>query len=223
MNTVIKHSKPSRRKWRKLWWIFVLIAAAALAAAVVFFAWSKGAFLPKWIVWEEKTLNLKHTQNAAAGNTDHARGSGDGSADISDGSRSAEPEAIVLKNRRLEVQKDGAAAWESPGDILVQDFLWCDINHDRKNELLLLCWRIGRYGNARPFWVEKDEKKWSQHIYIYEWRDGEIHPLWMASDIGMDAAAFDFDETKRLHITEVSGRETYWDWLSWGLTMIGEE
>lgn len=200
MNTVIKHSKPSRRKWRKLWWIFVLIAAAALAAAAVFFAWSKGAFLPKWIVWEEKTLNLKSSE-----------------------SRSAEPEAIVLKNRRLEVQKDGAAAWESPGDILVQDFLWCDINHDRKNELLLLCWRIGRYGNARPFWVERDEKKWSQHIYIYEWRDGEIHPLWMASDIGMDAAAFDFDETKRLHITEVSGRETYWDWQSWGLTMIGEE
>lgn len=200
MNTVIKHSKPSRRKLRKLWWIFVLIAAAALAAAVVFFAWSKGAFLPKWIVWEEKTLNLKSSE-----------------------SRGAEPEAIVLKNRRLEVQKDGAAAWESPGDILVQDFLWCDINHDQKNELLLLCWRIGRYGNARPFWVEKDEKKWSQHIYIYEWRDGEIHPLWMASDIGMDAAAFDFDETKRLHITEVSGRETYWDWQSWGLTMIGEE
>ena len=200
MNTVIKHSKPSHRKLRKLWWIFVLTAAAALAAAAVFFAWSKGAFLPNWIVWEEKTLNLKSSE-----------------------SRGAEPEAIVLKNRRLEVQKYGSAVWESPNDILVQDFLWCDINHDRKNEFILLCWRIGRYGNARPFWVEKDEKKWSQHIYIYEWRDGEIHPLWMASDIGMDAAAFDFNETERLHITEVSGRETYWDWLSWGLTMIGEE
>ena len=51
----------------------------------------------------------------------------------------------------------------------------------------------------------------------------EVHPLWMASDIGMEAAGFSFDEKKRLEITETNGRVTYWDWMSWGLTLIGEE
>lgn len=189
-----RHDNDGRHKRRRLRWILALIAAAALAAAVAIFAWTKGAFLPRWILWQEKTLTLN----------------------------AGEPSAIVLKHRHLSVQKDGAIAWESPEGILVQDFLWCDINHDDKNELILLCWRIGRYGNARPFWVEKDEKTWSQHIYIYEWRDNEIHALWMASDIGMDVTSFDFNTTDRLLITETSGRITAWDWLNWGLSLIRE-
>lgn len=211
-----RYDNDGRRKRRRLRWILALIAAAALAAAVAIFAWTKGAFLPRWILWQEKTLTL----NAGA-DADY----GDGAAEGDSGSAAAtakEPSAIVLKRRHLSVQKDGAIAWESPEGILVQDFLWCDINHDDKNELILLCWRIGRYGNARPFWVEKDEKTWSQHIYIYEWRDNEIHALWMASDIGMDVTSFDFNTTDRLLITETSGRITAWDWLNWGLSLIRE-
>ena len=34
--------------------ISVFIVAAALAAAAVSFAWHKGAFLPRWIIWQEK-------------------------------------------------------------------------------------------------------------------------------------------------------------------------
>lgn len=126
----------------------------------------------------------------------------------------------MLANRRLTVQSGGRMAWQSPQDILVQDFLWCDINHDSENELILLCWRIGRYGQARPYWVKKDEKDWSQHIYIYSWENEAIRPLWMASDIGMDVHSFTFDEKQRLLITETNGRKTAWDWISWGLTLI---
>ena len=42
----------------------------------------------------------------------------------------------------------------------------------------------------------------------------------MASDIGLDAAAWQFDEQQRLVITERSGRESAWDWISWGLIRI---
>lgn len=178
-------------------WTLALIATAALAGAVAIFAWMQGVFLPKWIKWEKKCLT--HFEDADA------------------------PDAIHLARRHLTVQADGGTVWESPDGVLVQDFLWCDINHDGANELILLCWRIGRYGDARPFWVDKDERTWSQHIYIYEWRGHEVHALWMASDIGMDAAAFAFDDKERLVITEASGRETCWDWISWGLTLIREK
>ena len=178
--------------------ISVFIVAAALAAAAVSFAWHKGAFLPRWIIWQEKEEIY-------------------GFSEISNLNQLK----FILKNKRLELDKDNTVLWTSPKDILVQDFLWCDINHDNKAELLILCWRIGRYGNAKPYWVENDEHTWSQHIYIYELRDDEeIHPIWMASDIGMDVKDWSFDDIDRLVITETSGRRTSWDWVSWGLSLV---
>lgn len=179
---------------KRIWWkILAFILAAALAAAIGIYGWKKGIFLPDWIVWQEKRQTVEEKGGE-----------------------------IFLEQRSLTLKKDGKQVWRSPKEILVQDFLWCDINHDKEEELILLCWRIGRYGDAKPFWVEKDEKQWSQHIYIYQWTGEEIHPLWMASDIGMDVAAFAFDEKKRLTITEKDGKITCWDWISWGLTLIGD-
>ena len=199
--------------------ISVFIVAAALAAAAVSFAWHKGAFLPRWISWQEKeeiyALSEMDTEN-----TDDFKQNTDKTIAQN---RYTENDQLkfILKNKRLELEKDNTILWTSPKDILVQDFLWCDINHDDKAELLILCWRIGRYGNAKPYWVEKDEHAWSQHIYIYELRDNEeIHPLWMASDIGMDVKGWSFDDKERLIITETSGRRTAWDWVSWGLSLV---
>ncbi|CAH0539924.1 hypothetical protein [Oscillospiraceae bacterium] len=42
----------------------------------------------------------------------------------------------------------------------------------------------------------------------------------MASDIGLDAASWRFDAQQRLVITERSGRESAWDWISWGLSEL---
>ena len=64
-------------------------------------------------------------------------------------------------------------------------------------------------------------KSWSQHIYIYDWTEEGIRPIWMASDIGMDAERWRFDERERLVITERNGRESAWDWLTWGLSALG--
>lgn len=195
--------------------ISVFIVAAALAAAAVSFAWHKGAFLPRWIIWQEKEEIYGFSETDTE-NTDEKLWTNE-SKDESNLNQLK----FILKNKRLELDKDNTVLWTSPKDILVQDFLWCDINHDNKAELLILCWRIGRYGNAKPYWVENDEHTWSQHIYIYELRDDEeIHPIWMASDIGMDVKDWSFDDIDRLVITETSGRRTSWDWVSWGLSLV---
>jgi hypothetical protein len=195
--------------------ISVFIVAAALAAAAVSFAWHKGAFLPRWIIWQEKEEIYGFSETDTE-NTDEKLWTNE-SKDESNLNQLK----FILKNKRLELDKDNTVLWTSPKDILVQDFLWCDINHDNKAELVILCWRIGRYGNAKPYWVENDEHTWSQHIYIYELRDNEeIHPIWMASDIGMDVKDWSFDDIDRLVITETSGRRTSWDWVSWGLSLV---
>ena len=195
--------------------ISVFIVAAALAAAAVSFAWHKSAFLPRWIIWQEKEEIYGFSETDTE-NTDEKLWTNE-SKDESNLNQLK----FILKNKRLELDKDNTVLWTSPKDILVQDFLWCDINHDNKAELVILCWRIGRYGNAKPYWVENDEHTWSQHIYIYELRDNEeIHPIWMASDIGMDVKDWSFDDIDRLVITETSGRRTSWDWVSWGLSLV---
>ena len=195
--------------------ISVFIVAAALAAAAVSFAWHKGAFLPRWIIWQEKEEIYGFSETDTE-NTDEKLWTNEPKDESN-----LNQLKFILKNKCLELDKDNTVLWTSPKDILVQDFLWCDINHDNKAELLILCWRIGRYGNAKPYWVENDEHTWSQHIYIYELRDNEeIHPIWMASDIGMDVKDWSFDDIDRLVITETSGRRTSWDWVSWGLSLV---
>ena len=74
---------------------------------------------------------------------------------------------ILLDSRTVKVLYDGTVIWTSPKGVKVQDVLSCDADNDGREELILLCWKIGRYGKYRPFWVEKDEKKWSQHIFVW--------------------------------------------------------
>lgn len=212
---------------KKIKYFTAFLAAAALAAAVVIFAWHQGAFLPGWIEWQDKELEIE-TMPKLSTETSNVSDSWDLEQDI-DMQTGADMQTggvlhTTLTDRHLQVKKDEELVWETTSKIKVQDFLWCDINHDGADELLLLCWRIGRYGDARPFWVDRDEHAWSQHIYIYEWRaeSETIYPLWMASDIGMDVVSWSFDEDERLLITETSGRQTSWDWVSWGLSLMKE-
>lgn len=175
----------------------IALAAAAvmlLVAAATRYAYQKGLFLPGWIDW--RTAEIVCAKDAG------------------------EPEKIVLGKKTVRVLSGGETLWQSERELRVQDVLYCDIDHDAQRELLLLCWKRGRYGESRPFWVTEEETGWSQHIYIYDCSSDEIRPIWMASDIGMDAAEWRFDERERLVITDAAGRQSAWDWVSWGLRRI---
>ncbi|MCR5591056.1 MAG: hypothetical protein K6F73_05930 [Lachnospiraceae bacterium] len=125
---------------------------------------------------------------------------------------------ITEKGRRLKVAKDGKVIWELPREVYAQDFLYEDIDHDQQKELLVLCWKRGRFGEHKPTWVKEDEESFSQHIFIYE-TDGKVVPKWMASDIGMDAKSWEFDDGV-LSITDTDGEVTQWVWIYWGLEKI---
>lgn len=175
-------------------WLALAAGICLLAGAALGLLLRSGPALPAWISWETGQISCKP--------------------------EAGEPEQIVLKRRTVTVFDRGEAVWQSDREIRVQDVLWGDIDHDGANELMLLCWKQGRYGDSRPFWVTEDEKTWSQHIYLYDWTDGEIRPIWMASDIGMDVVRWSFDETARLVLTDRSGAQSAWDWISWGLSSL---
>ena len=168
-------------------------ALLALCLAAVLTAAGRRPSIPRWVIWQERRIPC--------------------------GAEGAE--CIELKNRRLRVLMGGKTVWQTEPSLHVQDALWCDIDRDGREELLLLCWKQGRYGTYRPFWVAQDETDWSQHIFIYDWTGETMRPAWMASDIGTQVERWRFDPAERLILEERSGRRSAWDWITWGLSWIG--
>lgn len=129
---------------------------------------------------------------------------------------------IVVSDRSLQIRYEDGLIWTSPEGVKIQDALVCDIDHDREEELVLLCWKIGRYGAHRPFWVDEDEKKWSQHLFVYEFYKGEIRPKWMSSYIGPDVAGISENGKEapfcRLLLTDLYGTVNSFRWDGWGFT-----
>ncbi|MDE5802198.1 MAG: CapA family protein [Lachnospiraceae bacterium] len=171
----------------------LIIMALVSTGAILYLLWSGGAFLPRWISWQ--------------------------SGSFYDSSESYE---IVLQNKKVEILYGGVSVWNSPKGVKVQSVLSCDIDNDGMDELLLLCWKIGRYGSHRPFWVERDEKKWSQHIFVYEYENGKIKAKWMSSDIGQDVAKMEGNGREapfnRLLLTAPDGEISQFRWDYWGFT-----
>lgn len=171
--------------------ILLLLLSLAASCALLYTLWNRGAFLPGWAVWEEKR--------------------------IIDASGSYE---ISLTDRAVRITCGGDGIWDSPGNVKVQQVLSWDIDRDEKDELVLLCWKRGRYGKHRPFWVEADEKGWSQHIFVYEYREREIRPKWMSSYIGQDVASMtqagNKSGEKFLLLTDPGNDISFWQWGAWG-------
>ncbi len=173
---------------------FLLIAAVGIAAvlcALLYALWTQGFLLPLWAKWNH--------------------------VNICDSTGEYE---IVLQHRSVDVLHHGQILWSSPADVKVQDVLSSDIDGDAADELILLCWKRGRYGKHKPFWVEKDENDWSQHIFVYEYQAETITPKWMSSYIGQDVTAISAKETalsrSRLLLTDREENISSWIWDSWG-------
>ncbi len=158
--------------------------------AVLYMLWMNGAFLPHWIRWESGI-----------------------------GYDSSEKYEIILAQKKVSVKNDTNVIWTSPKGVKVQSVLSADIDGDKTEELILLCWKIGRYGRSKPFWVEEDEKKWSQHIFVYGLHEEEVRPKWMSSYIGQEVAEMTVREgTRQLFLTDPDGGLSSWIWDSWGFT-----
>ncbi len=175
----------------KLFKKFMIIIAAVSIAAVLYGMWRSGCFLPLWAEWNNRVL---------WDNTEEYQ--------------------ITLRHRSAAVRYHDEIIWSSPQEIKVQDILSCDFDGDGEDELLLLCWKRGRYGQHRPFWVEKDEKSWSQHIFVYEYQENQIKPKWMSSYIGQEVVSLSVKEEAsspcHLLLTDKADQITSWVWDSWG-------
>lgn len=116
--------------------------------------------------------------------------------------------------------------WKRSISTKVQDTLFADIDRDGEPEKIELLWKRGRFGKHRPFWVKEDEKELSQHIFIYDvLEDGELKPLWFASDIGREVVRMKIigENEDILLLEDKEGNNTLWRWESFGLKNVDNE
>lgn len=175
--------------------LWAALIASLCCAAVFLLLWHQGFFLA---AWQEKTALCDLN---------------------SDGST----EKLVLKDRRMSVLQNGREIWTTDKGWETADFLIGDIDGNGRTELLLLVWKRGSYGSSRPFWVEEDERGYSQHIFIYRWKDGDLRPLWMSSRLRPEVRDWQMNAEGHLQILTSYKRETLWGWRSWGLERLDQE
>ncbi|MBO4912798.1 MAG: CapA family protein [Butyrivibrio sp.] len=134
---------------------------------------------------------------------------------------------VRLKDKKLEVTNaDGEKTFESAKEHKVQDVLVSDLDMDGDKELIVLLWKRGLYGKHRPFWVKEDEKKYSQHVFLYDIKeDGKVHEKWCASDMGVVAGRMKLmaQNDAIIMLEDKEKRCTLWMWQGWGLKNVENE
>ncbi len=129
-----------------------------------------------------------------------------------------------LSGKRFKIHSlDGAILWETPLTFLIQDALVTDLDRDGETEVILLLWKIGKYGKHRPFWVDRDELAFSQHVFIYSLsKDGNLRHRWGASEVGDEITRMKLmEKNNSLLLTETAGGKcTVWRWDSFGLKTV---
>lgn len=151
------------------------------------------------------------------------------------------PDQLVVGGRRLWLRVDGATAFAAPDAWQVSDALACDLDADGRDEVVALVWKVGSYGSSRPFWVERDEEGFSQHIFVLRWKEGgaaaetaggshagagaaggsgSLQPAWMSSRLGVEVDRMRVDDAGLLELTARDGARTRWSWGAWGFELV---
>lgn len=181
-----------------------------VAVVVAWLMYINGLFLPGWIDWKEKVQSYENTFEINLAHREVA---------VTDKSKSNE-----------NIISDGVPAseevWHSSSNMKVQDYLIADITGDGNDELVLLFWRRGRFGMYRPFFIEKNDKRWSQHIAVYRYDEDKMtfDSIWTASDIGVLVSDWKYDDMHRRLIIADSREEcTVWMWSGFGFSLVDSE
>ena len=224
----MKQTSKSEMKHKRKYWLPVIPAAIF---AVMIFLYHERYIMPLWAPFNEKE--------------------GDYSiADETGGVREDHDYHIELKDKRLVVSEVTAGIYQDGEEAKifrfdencrVEDYLVGDIDHDGKDELIVLFMRRGSFGPYRPFWVDKDETCYSQHIGIYEFGYGNhkkindryiahqngsekgadiIKSKWVSSRVGMDITGFELDEKQILTVYERGGSFSRWYMGDFGLILM---
>lgn len=138
------------------------------------------------------------------------------------------PESYQLVNKRLTVWEGRQIIWETPAEWEIKQILLADADNDGVEELLMVLWKYGSFGDVRPFWQAED-RAYSCHLFMYRLQAGRMRAVWCSSAIDPPIAEIsvitDQDRQVSLEIKERSpfpypATRSTWQWQDWGFARI---
>ena len=228
----IRSNSDKRKKVKKVLAITLgSIGAVAILVVAACLLWWYGFFLPRWIKWEKEeaafealNVTLKGRKvriyDASSGTSGVDDSNAGGSAQDGVGAGDVSGKAAGAGDKSGGA---GAVLWETQADWFVQDMLVKDIDRDGADELILLVWKHGSYGDRMPFWEEKNDKELHQHIFIYKYdpkKENKVRPLWMSSQILYEIEYISSGKDSFLDVTDHEGTTRTWIWQDFGLKLV---
>jgi hypothetical protein len=150
-----------------------------------------------------------------------------------------QPERYVLQDLRLTVADKGRELWRSPADWRVTSLHIADVTHDSRPDLLLVVWKRGSFGQARPFWHTGPDHELTCHLYVYNLVNKRLKPVWMSSALDQPIKNLEIKDTdgdgrnelfvtgyhsywQRLWVHSKSpvNKVTTWQWQDWGFCRV---
>ena len=191
--------------------LIIGIIIFAVLSILLSYLYYKGIIFPSYAVFKEKSIEIK----------DYNKINND-SNDFDDLEFDKTLRRLTLKDKKLYAYTDkDYVIWESNPDYKVQDFMWCDIDRDGENELLMLTWKAGRFGTFLPFWIKENDMSFDQHIFIYKFKNRAFKSIWKSSYVEADVKDMSFDDDyKILTLLDKLDQRYRYVWFSWGLNDI---
>jgi hypothetical protein len=88
-----------------------------------------------------------------------------------------------IENKRAIVEVDDQIIFQSDESYDVKEVFCEDIDLDGKKEIVLSLWKHGNFGEAHPFWIKENDNSYKMHLFLYEFKNDKLTPLWHSSNL----------------------------------------
>ena len=134
-----------------------------------------------------------------------------------------------LINDQVRVWENQQMIWESPAEWKVTQLLLADADNDGVEELLMVLWKYGSFGDVRPFWHEREDKSYSCHLFMYRLQAGRMKAVWCSSAVRFPIESIQEatgpDQKLSLLVREKAKlpflyAQSVWQWQDWGFARV---
>lgn len=115
------------------------------------------------------------------------------------------PGKLVLADGQLTFTQGTSRRWMTPSAWWVDDLVMI-MDHQPNPLLILSVWKEGNYGPARPFWVEYNDQRVRQHLFVYAMDRGVIRTVWQSSALPKPLCSMALSKTKA-SVTRLEAQE----------------
>lgn len=134
-----------------------------------------------------------------------------------------------LINNQVRVWEDQQMIWESPAEWKIEQILLADADNDGIEELLMVLWKYGSFGDVSPFWHEREDKSYCCHLFMYRLQAGRMRAVWCSSAVGSPIESIREttgpDQKWSLLVREKAKlpflyTQSVWQWQDWGFARV---